>query len=65
MFFAWLALIDESSQDFITPGIKASQQYHTTSRTFREEVDKVCELLSDYTIPFFSPRYIGHMNTET
>lgn len=51
-------------QTSITPAIKASGQFQTISRAFREELDTVCELLNSYAIPFFSGRYMGHMIPE-
>ncbi|KAJ7243183.1 pyridoxal phosphate-dependent transferase [Mycena haematopus] len=49
---------------FITPTIKASQKFQDTIGLLQEQVGSVSNLLSQYSVPFFSPRYMGHMCME-
>ncbi|KAJ7622127.1 PLP-dependent transferase, partial [Roridomyces roridus] len=51
--------------DFITAEMMNSETYTDTMRLTQTLVDTLGGLLSRYSIPFFSPRYLGHMCMET
>ncbi|KAJ6487082.1 PLP-dependent transferase [Mycena vitilis] len=54
----------KDDEDFITADIKNSTHFKDTVDRLRTSVSNVSKLLSDYSVPFFSPRYMGHMCME-
>jgi len=54
----------QEDQDFITTSIKSSKVYEANVKALRESVDALSKVMNEYSVPFFSPRYIGHMCME-
>ncbi|KAJ7056389.1 PLP-dependent transferase [Mycena amicta] len=52
-------------KNFITQAIKDSEEFQNTMKLTGEQVQLVSGWLSKYSVPFFSPRYMGHMCMET
>ncbi|KAL1733770.1 hypothetical protein EV714DRAFT_245990 [Schizophyllum commune] len=50
---------------FITDSIKESKTYQANVNQLREQTGLIVDLLNKYSVPFFSPRYAGHMSFET
>ncbi|KAI4522848.1 PLP-dependent transferase [Schizophyllum commune Loenen D] len=50
---------------FITKSIHESKTFQENVDLLRSEIDTVSRLLNEYSVPFFSPRYMGHMIWET
>ncbi|KAL1728700.1 hypothetical protein EV714DRAFT_252348, partial [Schizophyllum commune] len=50
---------------FITNSIHESKTFQENVDLLRSEIDTVSRLLNEYSVPFFSPRYMGHMIWET
>uniref|UniRef100_D8Q5H7 L-tyrosine decarboxylase C-terminal domain-containing protein n=1 Tax=Schizophyllum commune (strain H4-8 / FGSC 9210) TaxID=578458 RepID=D8Q5H7_SCHCM len=50
---------------FITDSIKESKTYQANVTQLREQTCQIVDLLNKYSVPFFSPRYAGHMSFET
>ncbi|KAI0266860.1 PLP-dependent transferase [Gloeopeniophorella convolvens] len=49
---------------FITSEMQVSASFKDSEEKLRAEFGKVLDLLNRYSIPFFSPRYAGHMCME-
>lgn len=45
--------------------MQASSAFKQGTRKLEENLRALVTLLNDYSIPFFSPRYVGHMCFET
>lgn len=52
-------------QVFITDAIKESPVFKRNQQKLIEEFTCLQGLLNKYSVPFFSPRYAGHMCFET
>ena len=50
---------------FITQGIKESALFKAVSHNLQDSYTRMMRLLCDYSVPFFSQRYAGHMTFET
>lgn len=50
---------------FISQSVQQSSTFKINVDVLRKEIQAVSELLNDYSVPFFSPRYAGHMCWET
>ncbi|KAL1744050.1 hypothetical protein HDZ31DRAFT_82975 [Schizophyllum fasciatum] len=50
---------------FITDSIQESSTFKQNVELLRKEITQVSGLLNEYSVPFFSPRYMGHMIWET
>lgn len=50
---------------FITDGMKDLEPYKTSVRRLETNVDELSGELARHSIPFWSPRYNGHMNMDT
>ena len=50
---------------FITDDIKKSDVFQDNVTVLRDEFSNLAELLTKYSIPFFSRRYASHMCFET
>ncbi|KAL1744697.1 pyridoxal phosphate-dependent transferase [Schizophyllum fasciatum] len=50
---------------FITESIKESATFQANVDDLRRETLLITELLNEFSVPFFSPRYAGHMTWET
>ncbi|KAL1690592.1 pyridoxal phosphate-dependent transferase [Schizophyllum commune] len=50
---------------FITSSIKESKTYQANVDELRKQTGLIVDLLNQYSVPFFSPRYAGHMSFET
>ena len=62
---AWRkAFHSEEYRDFITDADKAREDFRASQGRIEATIKKLNELLKK-SQPFFSPRYIGHMNWET
>lgn len=51
-------------QSFITASIQSSKTFQDNVAALHKEVAALSGLLNQYSVPFFSPRYIGHMCME-
>ncbi|KAF8182752.1 pyridoxal phosphate-dependent transferase [Mycena galopus ATCC 62051] len=51
--------------DFITTSMKESAVFQTSANAMKQGVFELTQTLNRYSVPFFSPRYIGHMCMET
>ncbi|KAI0264692.1 PLP-dependent transferase [Gloeopeniophorella convolvens] len=51
--------------EFITPEIQASSIFQENKQILRREFTEAVDNLNRFSIPFFSPRYAGHMLMET
>ena len=52
-------------QVFITSSIKESKTYQANVDELRKQTGLIVDLLNQYSVPFFLPRYAGHMGFET
>ncbi|KAI0267000.1 PLP-dependent transferase [Gloeopeniophorella convolvens] len=50
---------------FITPEMQQSQIFQDNRNFLKERFKEVLDAFNRYSVPFFSPRYAGHMNMET
>ncbi|KAJ7325911.1 PLP-dependent transferase [Mycena albidolilacea] len=50
--------------DFITTSMKESAVFQASADDLRKRVGELAQLMNQYSVPFFSPRYIGHMCME-
>ncbi|KAI0031006.1 pyridoxal phosphate-dependent transferase [Vararia minispora EC-137] len=50
---------------FITPEIKSTEEYKAHKMKFDVLFDIVAQFLNEFSVPFFSQRYAGHMCFET
>ncbi|EIN06879.1 PLP-dependent transferase [Punctularia strigosozonata HHB-11173 SS5] len=50
--------------NFIVDSIQTSDQYRASMAHLRREVEGISAALNKWSIPFFSPRYAGHMCME-
>ena len=64
-FYARRCAYDNVFQTFITKSIHESKTFQENVDLLRSEIDTVSRLLNEYSVPFFSPRYMGHMIWET
>ena len=64
-FYARRCAYDIVFQTFITKSIHESKTFQENVDLLRSEIDTVSRLLNEYSVPFFSPRYMGHMIWET
>ncbi|CAG8690205.1 36744_t:CDS:10, partial [Racocetra persica] len=56
---------DTEDPNFITLQMQNSKEFKTSMDYFRSQLNKLLEKLNERTVPFWSPRYMGHMVTET
>ncbi|CAG8734348.1 8858_t:CDS:2, partial [Racocetra fulgida] len=56
---------DTEDPNFITSEMQNSKEFKTNMDYFRSQLNKLLEKLNERTVPFWSPRYMGHMVTET
>ncbi|THH16278.1 hypothetical protein EW146_g4346 [Bondarzewia mesenterica] len=49
---------------FIGVEIQSSHAFRTMKKSLEKELDKLSDLLNEKSVPFFSPRYSGHMSTD-
>ncbi|EJD55402.1 PLP-dependent transferase [Auricularia subglabra TFB-10046 SS5] len=54
----------QADGDFVTESIKASKTFQANVEDIRQVVAKLSHCLNEYSVPFFSPRYVGHMSFE-
>lgn len=59
------AVLYDEDGDFISPGIKTTELFQQTVNKLRFVSSRLSWGLNLQSVPFFSPRYAGHMNTET
>ncbi|KAF8473804.1 pyridoxal phosphate-dependent transferase [Kalaharituber pfeilii] len=52
-------------KDFITQEIQDSQTFQNEMRKVGDYTELIACLLSDHSVPFWSPRYNAHMNMDT
>ncbi|KAL7272690.1 hypothetical protein RUND412_004486, partial [Rhizina undulata] len=50
---------------FITSGIKDSEAYKKILKRLDDQLAKLCKLLNEHSVPFWSPRSMAHMTTDT
>ncbi|KAE8356184.1 pyridoxal phosphate-dependent transferase [Aspergillus coremiiformis] len=50
---------------FITPGMQSTDTFKDGIAKLREHVVYLSEMFATHSIPFWSPRYHGHMNMDT
>lgn len=51
-------------QDFITPEMISSTNFQQSVNMLVEELTAMGGLLGKHSVPFFSPRYAAHMNSD-
>ncbi|KAF4616928.1 hypothetical protein D9613_008569 [Agrocybe pediades] len=51
--------------EFITPAMKNTTAFNETVKKLKAKFHKLSRLLADKSIPFYSPRYAGHMSFES
>jgi len=51
------------SQKFIDEDMASSAAFQSNMAKLEENLTLISELLGQHSVPFFSPRYIGHMNS--
>lgn len=51
--------------DFITPAMKNTPEFKDGIAKLKESLCSLAQDLQDHSIPFWSPRYNGHMNMDT
>ncbi|CAG8594715.1 7893_t:CDS:2 [Cetraspora pellucida] len=59
------AYFDTADPNFITPQMQDSKEFKTNINYLKSQLNKLLERLNERTVPFWSPRYMGHMVTET
>ncbi|CAG8812966.1 4702_t:CDS:2, partial [Cetraspora pellucida] len=59
------AYFDTADPNFITPQMQDSEEFKTNINYLKSQLNKLLEKLNERTVPFWSPRYMGHMVTET
>lgn len=52
-------------QDFITASMKDTDLYKNSLNKLDEALRPIMQMLSEHSIPFWSPRYNGHMNMDS
>ena len=58
-------LITLTIQAFITPSMIISSEFQENANKLKTEFYRLSGLLNKFSVPFFSPRYAGHMCFET
>ncbi|CAG8618746.1 17081_t:CDS:2, partial [Racocetra fulgida] len=56
---------DTADPHFITTQMQNSKEFKNNMEYLRSQLNKLLEKLNERTVPFWSPRYMGHMVTET
>ncbi|CAG8594035.1 11224_t:CDS:2 [Dentiscutata erythropus] len=56
---------DSADPNFITTQMQNSKEFKNNIEYLRSQLNKLLEKLNERTVPFWSPRYMGHMVTET
>ncbi|GES66446.1 pyridoxal-dependent decarboxylase domain protein [Aspergillus terreus] len=54
----------KDDESFITEDTQNSEKFQTAMKNFSEAVTKAASLLGQHSIPFWSPRYQGHMCSD-
>ncbi|DAA78911.1 TPA_exp: Uncharacterized protein A8136_2696 [Trichophyton benhamiae CBS 112371] len=54
----------ENDEVFITEDVTKSEQYQQIVLNFNKAVQKASQILGERSVPFWSPRYEGHMCTD-
>ncbi|CAG8544963.1 22226_t:CDS:2 [Gigaspora margarita] len=60
-----MSYFDSTDPKFITTQMQNSKEFKNNMEYLRNQLYKLLEKLNERTVPFWSPRYMGHMVTET
>ncbi|CAG8788122.1 32436_t:CDS:2 [Gigaspora margarita] len=60
-----MSYFDSADPKFITTQMQNSKEFKNNMEYLRSQLNKLLEKLNERTVPFWSPRYMGHMVTET
>ncbi len=61
----WRKFFHPDDQPVVTEAEKRHEDFQDTLQKTREALVDLAGLLQDSSTPWFSPRYLGHMNTDT